>query len=96
MTENIQSYSTDLDAVDEWSKEINEQLYGSHVLVVKFGSSILVFFWGTAIMFQIALVTQRLEEGTAAATAASPRPSMPLVLVALLSCLQQHPVKSVE
>lgn len=87
---------TDLNAVDKRSEEKNEQLYSGHVFVVKFGSSILVLFWSTAIAFQMALVTQWLEEGTAAATAASSRPSMPLVLVALLSCLQQHPVESVK
>lgn len=87
---------TDLNAVDKRSKEKNEQLYSGHVLVVKSGSSILAFFWSTAIVFPMALVIQRLEEGTATATAASPRQSVSLVLVALLSCLQQHPVKSVE
>lgn len=92
----MQRNRTDLNTVDKGSKEKNKQLYSCHVLVVKFGSSILVLFWSTAVVFQMALVTQRLEEGTAAATAASPRPSMSLVLVALLSCLQQHPVKSVE
>lgn len=63
---------TDLNAVNKRSKEKNKQLHSGHVLVVKFGSSILVFFWSTVIAIQMALVTQRLEEGTAAATAATP------------------------
>lgn len=70
----MQRNRTDLNAVDKWSKEENEQLYSGHILVVKFGSSVLVLFWSTAIVFQMALVTQRLEEGTAAATATSTRP----------------------
>lgn len=68
----MQRNRTDLNAVNKRSKEKNKQLHSGHVLVVKFGSSILVLFWSTVIAIQMALVTQRLEEGTAAATAPTP------------------------
>lgn len=57
MAENIQRNKTNLNAVDKRSKEKNKELYSCHVLVIKFGSSVLVLFWSTAIVFQMALVT---------------------------------------